>query len=111
MWSRRGSLSDAGLAGSGWFVVVLLINLWGEGALSVQTLCLSQRLALVDVEQKEIEGRWAVHAVSEGSDRWSVKQASHSASQSVSCSDDMNGDQTGGRLFGREKAGGGKVGR
>lgn len=35
LWSRRGSLSDAGLAGSGRFVVVLLINLGVAGALSV----------------------------------------------------------------------------
>lgn len=59
-----------GVAGSGRFVllVVLLINL-GGAPFRFKPCAYLQRVALVDVEQKEIEGRWAVHAVSEGSDR------------------------------------------
>lgn len=73
-----------GLAGSGRFVLRLLINL-GEPSFQLKPCAsLMQCLGPVGLEQNEVEGRWAVRAVSKGSDRYSVKQASQSASHSVS---------------------------
>lgn len=69
LWSRRGSLGDAGLAGSGRFVLVLLIINLGGRPLNLNLVPLSQRLGPAGLEQKEAEGRWAVRVVSEGSDR------------------------------------------
>lgn len=113
LWSRRGSLSDAGLAGSGRSCSRLIINP-GERPLQLKPCAsLTQRLGPVGLEQKEVEGRWAVRAVSEGSDRCSVKPASHSASKS-SCgtsSDDMEmglGQAVWTRKGGRREAVGGR---
>lgn len=60
-----------GWPGPGGFVLGVLINNLGERPFSQNPnlVPLPQRLGLVGLEQNEVEGRWAVRAVSEGSDR------------------------------------------
>lgn len=80
--SQRGALEGQGFVesarklgvtlgwpGPGGFVRVVLINNLGERPFSPNLAPLPQRVGLDGLEQKEVECRWAVGAVSEGSDR------------------------------------------
>lgn len=101
-----------GVAGSGRFVllVVLLINLGGGRpfGLNLVPLCSVWPWLMLSRKRSRVGGQSTLFQ-KDRTDNQSSQPVTQPVTQSVSCSDDMDGDWTGGRLFGREKAGGGKV--